>query len=159
MWGGEPPIRTDSCSPGKASLMTESARDEAKVLIVERSQLYHDLFCDVLASAQEVDFDMRLCSRYPDAVHRLREENFHVIILGLGPLYGPDMEMVTCLHRRAEDTPIIVLTGLADEWVGKKAVEQGLAQTYLQKGQMSIQDLQAAVTEAVRSQNQGEDGS
>jgi len=139
--------------------MSASASDEAKVLVVERSQLYHDLFCDMLASAEGVDFNMRLCTRYPDAVQGLREESFHAIVLGLGPLYGPDMEMVTCLHRRAEDTPIIVLTGLADEWVGKKAVEQGLAQTYLQKGQMSIQDLQAAVTEAVRSQNQGEDGS
>jgi len=138
--------------------MRESARDEAKVLIVERSQLYHDLFCDVLASAEEVDFDMRLCTRYPNAVHRLREENFHVIILGLGPLSGPDLEMVTCLHRRAEDTPIIVLTGLNDEWVGKKAVEQGLAQTYLQKGQMSFRDLQAAVTEAVQNRGKGVGG-
>lgn len=62
-------------------------------------------------------------------------QTFDVIILDLALPDSRGMKTFASVRAHAPGTPIIVLTGLADEVLGMRAVRQG-AQDYLVKGQV-----------------------
>jgi len=63
------------------------------------------------------------------------ETEFDLIIVDLGLPDSQGLATFCKMCSHAAETPIIVLTGLADEEAGMKAVKQG-AQDYLVKGQI-----------------------
>jgi PAS domain-containing protein len=68
-------------------------------------------------------------------LERLVEGGIDVVLLDLGLPDSRGLETLNRAHTQAPEVPIVVLTGLADETVGVKAVQEG-AQDYLVKGQV-----------------------
>lgn len=70
-----------------------------------------------------------------DAITRLRDERFDVILLDLSLPDSQRQETLARAYGQAHDTPIVILTGHSDESMAVKTLHQG-AQDYLVKGQV-----------------------
>ncbi|MBI5096660.1 MAG: response regulator [Nitrospirae bacterium] len=89
-----------------------------------------------LIEAGAAQFEMEHVDRLFSGLERLKERRFDCLLLDLGLPDSQGLETLTSALSRNRDLPIIVLTGLADETTGMKAVQEG-AQDYLVKGEVS----------------------
>jgi DNA-binding response OmpR family regulator len=77
------------------------------------------------------------CSNLTDALNYFSSEIPDVILLDLGLPESQGLQTLEQVMAAAANLPIVVLTGLADEDLGIKAVQKG-AQDYLVKGQVTM---------------------
>jgi signal transduction histidine kinase len=78
--------------------------------------------------------DVVRSDRLADGLERLAAGGFAAVLLDLALPDSRGPEAFAAVHGQAPDTPIIVLTGLGDEAMALRLVEEG-AQDYLIKGQ------------------------
>jgi diguanylate cyclase (GGDEF)-like protein/PAS domain S-box-containing protein len=83
-----------------------------------------------------------------EAEKYLKEWKFDIILLDLGLPDAAGLEAVRRAHVAAPHTPLVVLTGLDDETLAGKALQEG-AQDYLIKGQIEARGLIRALRYAV----------
>lgn len=106
-----------------------------KILLVEDNPGDARLLQEALAEAGSSRFEMAHVERLSEALRRLSEERFDVILLDLSLPDGQGLDTVVSVRQRAPVVPIVVLTGLVDEELAVKALREG-AQDYLVKGQV-----------------------
>jgi len=82
------------------------------------------------------------------ALQQLRQAKFDVVLLDLGLPDSQGLATLVKVQEHAPQTPIIVLTDLADEVLGLHAVQAG-AQDYLVKGQVAGGGLARAIRYAI----------
>lgn len=83
-----------------------------------------------------------------EAEKYLKEWKFDIILLDLGLPDASGLDAVRKAHAAAPHTPLVVLTGLDDETLAGKALQDG-AQDYLIKGQIEARGLVRALRYAV----------
>lgn len=110
-------------------------RAPIKVLLVEDNPGDARLIREMLAEAGEGQFVITHVERLGDAFHRLDEEHDDVILLDLSLPDSHGLETFSEIHDRGSGVPVIVLTGLGDESIAVKAMQEG-AQDYLVKGEV-----------------------
>jgi two-component system sensor histidine kinase UhpB len=88
-------------------------------------------------SAARFNWHIDHCSNLTDALNYLSSEIPDVILLDLGLPESLGLETLERVLEAVPNLPIVVLTGLADEELGIKAVQRG-AQDYLMKGQVHM---------------------
>ncbi|AFZ23361.1 PAS/PAC sensor hybrid histidine kinase [Cylindrospermum stagnale PCC 7417] len=107
-----------------------------KVLLVEDNPgdvfLLQELLRDVTTSVVE----LMPVERLSEAFICLAKESFDVILLDLSLPDSQGWETFVRTHRQAKATPIIVLTGIDDETLAIRAMQEG-GQDYLVKGQVT----------------------
>ncbi|MBN4003365.1 response regulator [Nostoc sp. LPT] len=107
-----------------------------KVLLVEDNLgdvlLLQELFKEVTTVVVEL---MPVEQLY-EAVNYLTNEIFDVILLDLSLPDSQGLQTFVIAHNQAQATPIIVLTGIDDETLAIRAMQEG-AQDYLVKGQVT----------------------
>ncbi|QLE44966.1 response regulator [Nostoc sp. C052] len=112
------------------------AGENIKVLLVEDNPgdvlLLQELFKEVTT----VVVELMPVERLYEAVNYLTNEIFDVILLDLSLPDSQGLETFVIAHNQAKATPIIVLTGINDETLAIRAMQQG-AQDYLVKGQVT----------------------
>ena len=104
-----------------------------KVLLIENNPGDARLIQEMLKEVETARFEVEYVDMLSTGSERLAKERFDVLLLDLGL---PDSSGIETLERaltQAPEMPVVVLTGLADEMVGIKAVQRG-AQDYLIKG-------------------------
>ena len=84
-----------------------------------------------------------------EAITKLEQETFDLLLLDLGLPESQGVETVERLRAISEDTPIVVLTDLADEVVALESLESG-AQDYLCKSDLSTEALSRAIRYAMQ---------
>jgi signal transduction histidine kinase len=84
-------------------------------------------------SSNAADFNIELSDTLSQAIDSLKNKDYDVVLLDLGLPDSSGINTVQKVLQANPDVPIIVLTGLADEEMGLKAIEQG-AEDYLVKG-------------------------
>ncbi len=113
--------------------MTDRARVE--ILLVEDNvgdaRLVEILLSEAVSS---VDFEVVHSECLGEALERLEETGFGVILLDLSLPDSSGLETVSRMRSAAPRTPIVVLSGRDDEEIALEAVQRG-AQDYLIKGQ------------------------
>jgi DNA-binding NarL/FixJ family response regulator len=67
-------------------------------------------------------------------IQRLREEAFAIVLLDFFLPDSQGIEALRSLRDHARDAPIVVMTGLNDEALGRQMVKAG-TQAYIVKGQ------------------------
>ncbi len=104
-----------------------------------------------LAELQHIRFEINHESCLADALERLQESVFDLIMvdLSLPDAYGTDV--IYPLRTNAPEIPIIVLTGLDNEEIAMKAVREGV-QDYLVKGSIESTTLARAIRYAIERQ-------
>jgi len=101
-------------------------------------------------------FDLAHVNRLSAALEHLRNQHVDVILSDLGLPDSQGLETVSALLAKAQNTPIVVLTGLVDEGVGMEAVRLG-AQDYLIKGEVEREILVRAMTYAIQRKKEQEE--
>ena len=104
-----------------------------KILLVEDNPGDARLVRELLVDASAWKFELTHVEQLSDAIPRLSEGNFDVVLLDLSLPDAHGLSTVTQLKAMAPTIPIVVLSGLDDEALALQAV-QGGAQDYLVKG-------------------------
>ncbi|MCH8011565.1 MAG: PAS domain S-box protein [Candidatus Marinimicrobia bacterium] len=107
-----------------------------KILLVEDSPADARLLREMLADVTTAQFELTLVERLSDAVQRLSEESFDVVLLDMMLPDSAGLDILLRAQEVAPGLPMIVLTGtFEDEALAVKAVQEG-AQDYLFKDQV-----------------------
>ncbi|MEH2297334.1 hybrid sensor histidine kinase/response regulator [Nostoc sp.] len=107
-----------------------------KVLLVEDNSGDIFLLQEFLKEVTTVVVNLIPVERLSEALNQLANEIFDAILLDLSLPDSQGLETFVIAHHQAKATPIIVLTGLDDETLAIRAMQQG-AQDYLVKGQVT----------------------
>jgi sigma-B regulation protein RsbU (phosphoserine phosphatase) len=102
------------------------------VLLVEDNPTDALLVRTTLAAAQEAAFTITHASYLEDAIQLCASQEFNVMLLDLGLPDSQSLATFEHAHAALSGIPILVLSGLGDDKVAMRAVEQG-AQDYLPK--------------------------
>lgn len=119
-------------SPANGEGASATARS-LNILMVEDNPGIARVVRAMLSEARRVAFHVTISGRISEALAKLRQHDFDLVLLDL---LLPDCQGVNSVQILAQafpDLPIVVLTGLDDEESGQAAIEAG-AQDYLIKG-------------------------
>jgi DNA-binding response OmpR family regulator len=103
-----------------------------RVLLVEDND---DDALLIRESLTETKIEIHRAERFSAALERLAQGGFDAVLLDLSLPDARGLETIGRLRHQMAAVPIVVLTGLDDEEVAMRAVEEG-AQDYLIKGQV-----------------------
>ncbi len=106
------------------------------VLIVEDSAPYAKLLAKQIQRAGEAEISCDIASRLQEALEQLANQFYDVVLLDLNLPDSDTEETLAQLHFVNDHAPVVVLTGLEDEQIGLRAVQDG-AQDYLVKQDIS----------------------
>ena len=119
-----------------------------KILLVEDSPVDSRLLQLLLGESKTMFFAWTCVTRLADALARLRDDQFDVVLSDLTLPDSQGFETFQALHAQAPNMPIIVLSGTDDETMAIKAVRKG-AQDYLVKGKVDSHVLIRSITYAI----------
>jgi PAS domain S-box-containing protein len=111
-----------------------------KILLVEDNPGDVLLLQETLSEIEHFESTLVPVDRLSDALQHLQTESFDVVLLDLLLPDSEGLETFLQIHQQVPLTPIIVLTGIADETLTIRAMQAG-AQDYLIKGQVSGSEL------------------
>jgi two-component sensor histidine kinase/DNA-binding response OmpR family regulator len=122
-------------------------------LLVEDSAGDARLIAEMLADAEYSTFRLSHVERLSQALQRLDQERFDLILLDLSLPDAQGFDTFERVHQRTPHVPIMVLTGLDDQELAVRAVREG-AQDYLVKGEFDSRLLVRSMQYAIeRSEN------
>jgi len=119
-----------------------------KVLLIEYNSGDTHLMREMLAEARDVPFDLVCADRLSTGLEHLSEGGIDIVLLDLSLPDSQGLDTFARVYAQAPQVPIVVLTGLDDETLAVKAVQEG-AQDYLIKGQVEINLLVRAMRYAI----------
>jgi C4-dicarboxylate-specific signal transduction histidine kinase len=107
-----------------------------QVLMVEDDKAQAVLVRAVLAQSTYGRFSLTTVQRLDEALDRLEQQPFDVVLLDLGLPDSRGLETLERIRRQTREMPIVIMTGLSDETTAVSALQKG-AQEYLVKGEVS----------------------
>jgi two-component system, cell cycle sensor histidine kinase and response regulator CckA len=119
-----------------------------KILLVEDNPGDARLIREMLLELPRIRFEVELADRLATGLARMRTGNIHAILLDLGLPDSWGHDTFLAAHATASHIPIIVLTGVGDEALAIRTVQEG-AQDYLVKGQADASVLERSIRYAV----------
>src|SRR5262245_16584168 len=122
-----------------------------RILLVEDSPGDRRLFQELLAEITTTRFELVNVGRLAEALERLKNESFHIILTDLSLPDSQGLEASRALHDTAPTTAVIVLSGVDDETVALSAVREG-AQDYLVKNRLDSHLLGRSIRYAIERQ-------
>ena len=119
-----------------------------KILLIEDNPGDARLLQELLKDVISLQFQMEQIDCLSRGIQRLNEQAFDVILLDLSLPDSQGLATFVQLQRQVRDVPIVVITGLNDETLAVRAVQEG-AQDYLVKGQVSSDMLARSIRYAI----------
>lgn len=107
---------------------------------------------ELLIEAGAEEFDLTHVDRLGEAVQRLREDHFDVVLLDLSLPDSNGFDTVVRLQAAGPHVPIVVLTGLDDDLVGLQAVRGGV-EDFLIKDEWDANRLARSIRYAIGRRN------
>ncbi|MBI3073199.1 MAG: GGDEF domain-containing response regulator [Deltaproteobacteria bacterium] len=123
-------------------------RATIRVLQVEDDALQHDLVQALLRHAQHARFDFEHVDRLEDALRRLTDRAFDVVLLDFSLPDGVGLEILDAVLPAAKDAAIVIHTGSDDQALGLAALNRG-AQDYLVKSITDGRAMERAILYAI----------
>ncbi len=124
-----------------------------RVLLIEDDPGDSRLIRETLLDAG-ADFELETVERLETGIARLEKDDIRIVLLDLGLPDSQGIDSVLRLRRERPAVPIVVLTGLADEELGLRAVHEG-AQDYLVKGKADGRLVMRAIRYALERHETG----
>ena len=119
-----------------------------KVLLVEDNPGDARLLHEMLKDAASAQFELTDAGRLQDALELLGSQSFDIVLLDLRLPDSQGFDTFTRMRNEYPTVPIILMTGLQDETLALRAVQEG-AQDYLVKGQVDGEQLARALRYAI----------
>ncbi len=125
-----------------------------RVLLIEDDPAYTCLIQGMLTETHGASVTLECVARLQEGLERLARGHIDVVLLDL-TLTGDSLGLQTLSKVRAQVPmiPVIVLTALADEDVGRAALRKG-AKNYLVKDQVDGGTLRRVIQDAVGERNE-----
>src|SRR2546423_14781864 len=99
--------------------------EEISVLLVEDNPGDARLLREAIREARDVQIRVTHHDTLSQAVSRLADERFDIIMLDLSLPDAEGLDTLVRMHTEAPSIPIVVLTGLDDEALAVRAVREG----------------------------------
>lgn len=122
--------------------------EQFNILLVEDSLSDVSEILALLNEAQRVRFDVERVDRLACGIDCLNCQKFDAVLLDLSLPDSQGLETFWEINKRAPGVAIVVFTGLEDEGLAMKAVQEG-AQDYLVKGKVEADLLERSLRYAV----------
>lgn len=119
-----------------------------KILLIEDNPADVRMVQELVTDVKNANLDFECVERLSDGVDRLSSSGIDAVLLDLSLPDSQGLETFSLLRSRAQETPILLLTGLPDEDLAIQAVREG-AQDYLVKDQIDGNLLVRAVNYAI----------
>ena len=119
-----------------------------KVLLIEDNPGDARLIREILAEARGTVFNLECMDRLSTARDCLDRESFDLVLLDLSLPDSQGYDTFAKVHTHVPHMPVVVLSGLDDETLAVKAVQEG-AQDYLVKGQVDSNVLVRSIRYAI----------
>ena len=119
-----------------------------RILLIEDNPGDARLIREMLIEAGGARFQLGCVDRLSAGLEHLAQERVDVLLLDLGLPDSQGLDTLARAQAQVPELPIVVLTGLDDEALATRAVQQG-AQDYLVKGQVESSPLARAVHYAI----------
>lgn len=123
-----------------------------KVLMIDDNPGDTQMIWELISSYKEIRFVLETMDQLSDGVALLKEKYYDVILLDLLLPDSQGLETFYSVHAVAPDVPIVILSGLQDEELIIKAVEEG-AQDYIVKSHMNTNVVVQAMLYAIKRHN------
>jgi len=127
-----------------------------KVLLVEDNRGDARLLREALAESAGVRFELAHVERLADALRRLDEEAFAIVLLDLSLPDAQGLDTVLKVHTHVSHLPIVVLTGMENDELAAEALRKG-AQDYLVKGKVDGNLLARSIRYAIERKHAEEE--
>ena len=119
-----------------------------KILLVEDNPGDARLLQEIFKEGKTAKFEIVLVDKISEAIRTLTEKDFDVILLDLSLPDSKGIDTFRKISKEKPQIPVVLLTGLDDEALAVKLVQEG-AQDYLVKGQINNKILLRSVRYAV----------
>jgi CheY-like chemotaxis protein len=120
--------------------VTATRRRPVRVLFVEDNPGDARLVKEALADVQTAKFELTHVEHLHEGLRRLARHKFDVILLDLLLDDTPRLGALLEIYEQSSRVPVVVLTGLEDESLGRWARKEG-AREYLIKGKVESERL------------------
>ncbi len=127
--------------------MTATRRRPVRVLFVEDNPGDARLVKEALADVRSADFEVTHVEHLHEGLRQLARRKFDVILLDLLLGDTPRLGALLEIYEQASRVPVVVLTGLEDESLGRWARKEG-AREYLIKGKVESEVLANTLLDA-----------
>ncbi len=122
-------------------MSTYTERTECKILIVEDSQDNREIYRECLASAQNLDCQIRECESAEEALEMCIQDCPDLILLDYLLTKSDGMQFLRQANDRLKTMPsVIMVTGNGSEKIAVEAMKHGV-KDYVVKGQLTPQQL------------------
>jgi len=119
-----------------------------QVLLIEDNPGDVRLVKEMLVDAGSSRFSLTHVGMIKEGLALLKNESYHVILLDLSLPDGHGLDTIRQVCAATSGLPVVILTGLDDETIAIRAVQEG-AEDYLVKGQMDSNLLARAIRYAI----------
>jgi diguanylate cyclase (GGDEF)-like protein len=119
-----------------------------QILLVEDDPDDADLLQEVLVATDTTRFELVRVGRLSEALRRLSQDHFDVVLLDLSLPDSSGLESFLRIHHAEPGVPVVVLTGLDDDRLSARAIQQG-AQDYLIKDEVAKDRMDRAIRYAI----------
>lgn len=131
--------------------MSASASQAGRILLVEGNEINGTLVYNMLLASMRMDYETHLCRSLRDAVRYAQKIDYSAIVAAPELPDSGGMYTFHTLRETDPDSPIVVLMGLNDVDVGRRAVKEGKACACVEKDGLDVQQLWKAVSEAIET--------
>src|SRR6266852_2960437 len=132
--------------------MEGSMDNHINILLIEDNPGDTRMIRELFAEARGISPCLLCADRLSTGIQQLRDGGVDVVLLDLSLPDSQGFDTYNKLRAHSKGLPVILLTGLEDEELGMRAVQEG-AQDYMVKGSVTSQSLARAVRFAVERQN------
>ena len=115
-----------------------------KILIIEDDEDDYIIMKHYLSKIDAVDYDVYWCSRFEDAMPRIRENEHDIYLIDQFLGKGEGVEIIEQARTEGVNKPLILLTGASNRSIDKKAMQVG-ASDYLVKTEVRVEALERAL--------------
>jgi signal transduction histidine kinase len=129
--------------------------DTVRVLLIEDSPTDALFFREALAASGLIKFELSHVLRLADAQDQLHAQRYDLVMIDLGLPDSQGLDTYRRVRGFAGGLPLVVLTGLDDDFTGMQALREG-AHDYLVKGQLTPRALARAARYAIEKKQHQE---
>ena len=108
-------------------------KEELSILLLEDEAGDALILKKLLDDIKQIDYRLERYDRLDNAIETAGARNFDIILLDLNLRDSNGLQTFTTLASAVPDVPVVILTGMDDENLGLRAINDG-AQDYLIKG-------------------------
>lgn len=119
-----------------------------RVLLIEDNSYFVQVLQELFKEVADIDFEVIHRKTLQEGLNCLKEKHFDVLLLDLTLPDSHGVDTFRRAKKHSPEIPIVILTGLSDDFIGLQAVKEGI-QDFLPKGEFDGKGLMRSLRYAI----------